>query len=91
MMKAKHLKRGTTYDIIGTAEIQTSGDPIKEGDAVTVYRSHETGKLWVRPLHEFYDGRFEITTEIEPAQSRPRDDHLLVGLALHYEEENENV
>lgn len=53
----KHKKRGSTYEMVGEAEVQASSY-IREGGKVVVYRD-EKGKLWVRPTREFYDGRFE--------------------------------
>ncbi len=53
----RHRARGTTYQRLGGAEVQ-SGRPIKEGDVLTVYLDAD-GKLWVRPVEEFHDGRFE--------------------------------
>lgn len=61
----RHKKRGTVYEEIGRAELQTSEDYVVEGDTVVVYRG-EDGKLWAREALEFEDGRFE---EINDAQS----------------------
>lgn len=54
----KHKKRGTTYTIVGTAEVQAE-EPLTDYEVVVVYRCTEDGKLWVRRTSEFYDGRFE--------------------------------
>lgn len=57
---ARHIKRGTTYDVLGEAHIQ-SDKPLSDMDRVVVYRCHQTGALWVRRYAEFCDGnRFEI-------------------------------
>jgi len=63
----RHVKRGSTYQVIGEAELQAT-DPVCEGTVLTVYKA-EDGKLWVRPTYEFKDGRFET---LPPAPS-PRD------------------
>jgi hypothetical protein len=58
----RHLKRGTTYDILAThVEVQNSGEwAIEEGDTLTVYQCRETGKIWARPDAEVADpARFE--------------------------------
>ena len=53
----RHVKRGSSYQRVGTARVQASG-LIAEDDAVVVYRA-EDGSLWARPMDEFNDGRFE--------------------------------
>lgn len=58
MTRWQHVKRGTTYEEIGQARVQ-SDHPIKEGDLVVVYRAEIAGVLWVRPYDEFHDGRFK--------------------------------
>lgn len=54
----RHVKRGTTYTMVGTAEVQAS-EPLTEAELVQVYRSDQTGMLYVRRNSEFFDGRFE--------------------------------
>lgn len=55
--KYRHKKRGGIYNYISHASVQAE-HPIKEGDKVVVYTG-ENGQMWVRPHHEFHDGRFE--------------------------------
>lgn len=56
----RHKKRGTTYDIIGSATVQASlPPPLYDGAEVLIYRCREDGLLWVRRPTEFHDGRFE--------------------------------
>lgn len=62
--KARHYKRGSTYDVIGEASVQT-GEPLGDYARVIVYRAHHDGRLWVRPLQEFSE-KFEITDETDP-------------------------
>lgn len=54
----RHKKRGSVYTVVGQAEVQASNGPLQEGEAVAVYRGDD-GKLWVRRVAEFEDGRFE--------------------------------
>lgn len=60
----RHKKRGSVYEVVTqAASIQVSAAPdIEEryGHVPwTVYRSIETGLLYLRPTEEFLDGRFE--------------------------------
>lgn len=54
----RHLKRGSTYQLVGQARVQTDA-PLSDMDEVTVYRCEQTGDLWARRRSEFEDGRFE--------------------------------
>lgn len=58
----EHVKCRSRYGIVADdAEYQLSGDepPLKDGELVTVYRCHETGKTYVRRKIGFHDGRFK--------------------------------
>lgn len=63
MPKFKHIKRGSTYDYVGEAKVQT-GEPLHDYDKVVIYRSDADGSLWVRPVSEFEE-RFEEVKEEE--------------------------
>lgn len=54
--RVRHIKRGSEYDVIGEATLQTS-TPLEDMRLMVVYRADD-GKLWVRPKSEFEDGRF---------------------------------
>lgn len=59
MTRWRHVRRGTCYEEIGTAEVQIAdGQMIGEGAVLIIYRGDD-GKLWARPINEFLDGRFE--------------------------------
>lgn len=62
-VRVKHVKRGSTYRVIGAGKVQT-GTPLHDYDEVVIYQDEADGRLWVRPTAEFGDGRFE---PLEPA------------------------
>jgi hypothetical protein len=53
----RHIKRGTTYRVIGNGSLQTNS-ALYDGQALVIYEG-ESGELWARPGAEFHDGRFE--------------------------------
>ncbi len=60
----RHRKRGTVYEVIThDASLQCAATPDVEemfdDCSLTVYRSLDTGAIYVRPTPEFTDGRFE--------------------------------
>lgn len=70
----RHVARGTTYDVLGEAEVQLSkptagavgGDgyrKLREGDRLVVYRGKDD-RLWARFPDEFRDGRFKDITPV---------------------------
>lgn len=66
----RHLKRGTTYQIIGEGLLQTAVSRGAWDDLpVTIYAG-EDGRFWVRPTAEFSDGRFEALPT--PPQPSPK-------------------
>ncbi|MEG3086201.1 hypothetical protein [Sphingomonas sp. PB4P5] len=69
----RHKKRGTLYEMIGTAELQAS-QPRCEHAELAIYRG-EDGKLWARNTGEFHDGRFERLTAAltRPAEGEDRE------------------
>jgi len=58
----RHKKTGASYLDIGRALVQNSRkEPLPDGTVVVVYQSDE-GKLFIREVSEFFDGRFEQVT-----------------------------
>lgn len=73
MSRARHVKRGTTYEVLGKAKVQAAA-PITEDADVVVYMSEDDGTLWVRPTSEFLDGRFlAVTPEDAPGEGVPKE------------------
>jgi len=58
-MRWRHKKRGTTYDIVGVAALQTADPTTLRDNKVMVVYQGEDGQLWVRASDEFHDGRYE--------------------------------
>ena len=70
----RHVARGTTYDVLGEAEVQISKPTadvfrrdayreLREGDRLVVYRGKDD-RLWARFPDEFRDGRFKDITPV---------------------------
>ena len=54
----RHKKLGSEYEVIGEATLKIDTTFLTNGEQVAVYRD-VAGKLWVRSVAEFNDGRFE--------------------------------
>lgn len=55
--RLRHVKRGSTYDIVGEGVLQTER-PLTDGAALVVYRDVVDGRWFFRPPGEMQDGRF---------------------------------
>ncbi len=63
--RIRHIKRGTTYEIIASGPLQWSAQRDLEGEIMIVYRSEKDGAVWIRPMDEIYDPtRFEFLSEV---------------------------
>jgi hypothetical protein len=63
-MRIRHIKRGSTYRVIGEGRLQWSAEaahhPWIESTPMTVYQCEQTGMIWIRPTHEINDpARFQ--------------------------------
>jgi hypothetical protein len=72
--RVRHKKRNSTYRVIGSASLQTD-KPLSDMQIVVVYQSETNGHIWVRPVSEFEDGRFEeLPANTEPgAEEQARE------------------
>jgi hypothetical protein len=61
----KHLKTRGMYDLIGVGEHESTHEEL------AIYWSWFTGKIWVRPASEFFDGRFTRCGDPKPAATAP--------------------
>lgn len=64
-VRVKHVKRGTSYRVLGVGKIQTE-TPLRDHAEIMIYQGETDGLLWVRSLEEFWDGRFE---PLEPTRT----------------------
>jgi hypothetical protein len=69
-----HKKRGTRYEVLGTAKLQTEF-PLHDYAEVVVYRSvDDSSELWARERAEFEDGRFrDVAVHPVPQPEEERD------------------
>lgn len=73
--RVHHVKRGSTYRVIGRGAIQTD-TPLTDYAEVVVYQCEADGKLWVRPISEFEDGRFaEMPVDASQTPDPDTNDH----------------
>ena len=49
----KHLRTNRIYCLLMRASDKTTGEE------VVVFQSVKTGRVWIRPSREFFDGRYE--------------------------------
>lgn len=55
--RVQHVKRGSTYRVIGRGKVQTDL-PLTDYAEVVIYQCEADGTIWARPVEEFEDGRF---------------------------------
>lgn len=74
----RHRKRGTLYEVLGDAVLQSASD-VRDDHPLIVYRG-EDGQLWARPPTEFNDGRFEeLSASQPPRPAQPEEVRVLVA------------
>lgn len=62
--QVKHKKRGSVYRVLHRGAILQTDSPLDDYAELVVYQDPKDGRVWVRPVSEFDDGRFEtVTTE----------------------------
>ena len=70
-MQVKH-RNGSLYTILSVGRLE------KELIPVVIYQSTANDRVWVRPLHEFLDGRFVLQRSLPKTLVRGEPD--LLGL-----------
>jgi hypothetical protein len=65
----RHRTRGSSYRVVGQAQLQASYGPLRNRADLVVYRCLEDGRLWARPREEFLDGRFEVLQAVTEASN----------------------
>lgn len=53
----RHVKKGTRYSVM------CLGNSVATLEVEVIYFSLDTGIIWIRPIDEFLDGRFERVSE----------------------------
>ena len=78
----QHVNRGTSYEVIGIAELQ-AGQPQFEHAELVIYRGDD-GELWARNSAEFADGRFTLAAAPSTSVREEGDveDAVLAGRAV---------
>ena len=78
----RHVKRGTTYAVLGVHEVQAK-QPVQEGDLLVAYIGTDDGKTWARPISEFLDGRFTADGGAATDHFKAEAEALVRAAALH--------
>lgn len=58
----KHLRTGRIYIVLLHASDRHTEEEI------VVFQSVKSGRIWTRPSHEFYDGRYEKLSDAQATQ-----------------------
>lgn len=56
----RHKELGTLYEVQGLARLEMDGENFTA--ECCIYLDLDFGRMWVRPVSEFIDGRFERVT-----------------------------
>jgi hypothetical protein len=84
--RVQHVKRGSTYRVIGCGKVQTD-TPLADYAEVVIYQGENDGMIWCRPVAEFDDGRFAalppspdaVEARLEGARVTSADTHCSCG------------
>ena len=69
-MLMRHKKTGGLYRVQMIAVDEETKSP------VVVYADTDSGLIWTRPAHEFFDGRFVPHIPKRPRGSRPKEEYV---------------
>ncbi len=67
-MLYRHKGRRTTYRVLHENAGMQCKVPALDNEPMVVYQSIGDGSVWVRPVAEFYDGRFEAMMPNPPSE-----------------------
>lgn len=55
----RHIKTGHCYEVLGMGLIEATKD------TSVIYRQVDSDTVWIRPVKEFFDGRFQCIEQNE--------------------------
>lgn len=82
-MLYRHKGARSTYRILHESATMQCKYPPMDDEPMVVYQSVDNGSLYVRPVAEFYDGRFEHLPEKPDSKADPLREALQAAVTKH--------